>query len=87
MTLRFILLNCDRYINWMLAKVDEWEKEEISVSQSEVQNLSDKIKADEVRMGKFVSTYLDGDIPKENYLKRKDEIMHFLKLWTFDRSS
>ena len=66
---------CDRYTDWMLAKVKEWEREEISVSQSEVQNLSERIKAAEAKMGKLVSTYLDGDIPKETYLKKKDEIL------------
>ena len=66
---------CDRYTDWMLVKVNEWEKEEMSGSQSEIQNLFDKIKADETRMEKLVSTYLDGDIPKENYLKWKDDIM------------
>ena len=38
---------CDRYTDWMLAKVDEWNKEELSASQSEVQNLSANIKANE----------------------------------------
>ena len=66
---------CDRYIDWMLTKVDEWNKEELSVSQSEVKNLSSKIKADEERMGNLVSTYLDGDIPKEIYLTQKDTLM------------
>ncbi len=53
----------------------EWEREEIKVSQSEIQNLSDKIKASEARMEKLVGAYLDGDIPKEIYLKQKDKAM------------
>ncbi|MBA3788915.1 recombinase family protein [Patescibacteria group bacterium] len=69
---------CDRYTDWMLAKVKEWEREEVEVSQSEVQNLSDNIKASEERMEKLVSAYLDGDIPKEMYLKRKDVLMRSL---------
>ncbi len=69
---------CDRYTDWMLAKVKDWEREEIGASQSEVQNLSESIKADEERMEKLVSTYLDGDIPKEIYLKRKDMLMRSL---------
>jgi site-specific DNA recombinase len=64
---------CDRYTDWMLEKVKEWEREEIGASQSEVQNLSNKIKASEARLEKLISTYLDGDIPKEIYLKKKDE--------------
>ncbi|KKR24032.1 MAG: Recombinase [Candidatus Yanofskybacteria bacterium GW2011_GWD2_39_48] len=66
---------CDVYTDWMLHKVTEFEREEVSVSQSEVQNLSDSIKANEARMEKLVSTYLDGDIAKEMYLTRKDTLM------------
>ena len=68
----------DRYTGWMLNKIGEWEHEEITASESEIQNLSSQIKADEERMDKLVSTYLDGDIPKENYLKRKDALMRSL---------
>ena len=66
---------CDAYTDWMLEQVAEWEREKISASQSDVQNLSDKLKASETRMEKLVSAYLDGDIPKEIYLKQKDETM------------
>ena len=66
---------CDAYTDWMLHKVTEFEREEVSVSQSEVQNLSDSIQANEARMEKLVSTYLDGDIAKEMYLTRKESIM------------
>ncbi len=69
---------CDEYTDWMLAKIDEWEHEETSSSQSDVQNLSTRIKAGEERMGKLVSAYLDGDIPKEIYLKKKDTTMRSL---------
>lgn len=66
---------CDKYTDWMLNKVKEWEREENSTSQSESQKLSQKIKANEARMNKLVSTYLDGDIPKDIYLKQKDTRM------------
>ena len=66
---------CDRYTEYMLTEVDKWEQEETLVSHSDVQNLSDKLKASEERMEKLVSAYLDGDIPKEIYLKKKDESM------------
>ncbi|PIR89195.1 MAG: hypothetical protein COU07_02410 [Candidatus Harrisonbacteria bacterium CG10_big_fil_rev_8_21_14_0_10_40_38] len=69
---------CEKYTDWMLAKINEWEQEEIALSQSDVQNLSTKIKASEERMEKLVSAYLDGDIPKASYLTRKDEIMRSL---------
>ena len=66
---------CDRYTDYMLGEIDKSEQEEMQVSHSDVQNLSDKLKASEERMEKLVSTYLDGDIPKEIYLKKKDESM------------
>jgi DNA invertase Pin-like site-specific DNA recombinase len=66
---------CDQYTDWMLNKVKEWEREETTASQSEIQHLSVQIKASEVRMEKLVSAYLDGDIPKEIYLQQKDAIM------------
>ena len=69
---------CDEYADWMLTKIDAWEQEETTSSQSDVQNLSAKIKADEERMEKLVSAYLDGDIPKEIYLKKKDTTMRSL---------
>ena len=68
----------ERYVDWMLAKIDEWEREEAAVSQSDVQNLSAKIKAGEERMDKLVSAYLDDDVPKEIYLTRKDDVMRSL---------
>ncbi len=68
----------DKYTGWMLNKVGEWEREETTVSGSEIQHLSSEIKASEEGMDKLVSTYLDGDIPKENYLKRKDILMRSL---------
>lgn len=66
---------CDNLTAWMLERVKEWEREETSASQSEFQNLSENIKTAEAKMEKLVSTYLDGDIPKTTYLKKKDEIL------------
>jgi len=45
---------------------------------SKIQNLSNSIKADEERMKKLVSTFLDDDIPKAIYLKQKDALMRSL---------
>src|SRR3989338_2019331 len=61
--------------DWMLERVKEWERGETNASQSEVQNFSEQIKTAEAKMEKLVSTYLDGDIPKQIYLKKKDEIL------------
>ena len=65
----------DRYTNWMLEQVKEWEREGQSVLDRETQKLSAQITANETRMNKLVSTYLDGDIPKVVYLKQKDTLM------------
>ncbi len=66
---------CSEYTDWMLAKVKEWEHSENTGLQSEFQNLSEGIKANDARLEKLVSTYLDDNVSKEIYLKKKDEIM------------
>ncbi len=66
---------CDEWTEYMFGKITKWEQEETTSSQSDVRNLSDRIKASEARLEKLVSMYLDGDIPKEIYLKKKDENM------------
>ena len=66
---------CDEYTSYMLTKIEVWEHEKRNSSQSCVQNLTDKIKASETRLEKLVESYLDGDIPKEIYIKKKDEVM------------
>ncbi|MBI2048671.1 MAG: hypothetical protein HYT30_01965, partial [Parcubacteria group bacterium] len=68
----------DRYTDHMLKMVDESEKTDKTASQSEIHHLSSRIKADEGRMEKLVSAYLDNDVPKDIYLKRKDTIMRSL---------
>ncbi len=65
----------ERYTDWMLSQVKLWERESVTASESEVQNLSEHIKASEARLERLVATYLDGDIPKPLYLKKKDECM------------
>ena len=66
---------CDESIDKMLKQVDKWEKENNLSSQTCVQNLADKSKVSEEKLDKLVSSYLDGDIPKELYIKKKDELM------------
>ena len=68
----------ERYTDWMLKQVEKEDKETVSAHQSEIQHLSERIKADEERMEKLVSLYLDGDIPKEAYLTKKDKLMRSL---------
>ncbi|MCK4387091.1 MAG: zinc ribbon domain-containing protein [Candidatus Pacebacteria bacterium] len=66
---------CDRYTDYLLEKIKQIGQEENQLSQSDVKNLSDRIKASEFRLEKLIETYLDGDIPKEIYLKKKDGLM------------
>jgi len=65
----------DEMTDVMLKRVDKWEREETLSSQSDVQNLKDKLKASEEKLDLLVSTYLEGDIPKAIYLDKKDHIM------------
>jgi site-specific DNA recombinase len=66
---------CDAYCDWMLDEVKKWEDSDATASHSVVQQLTKDIKAHETRMEILVSAYLDGDVPKAIYLKKKDEIM------------
>ena len=66
---------CDKYADWMLERVEKWEHEEKDLSQSCDKNLAVKIKESESRLDKLVSAYLDDDVPKEIYLKKKDKLM------------
>lgn len=66
---------CDEWVEKFLKKVNEWEKEKNYSSQSFVQNLERKIHENQEKLDKFVSGYIDGDIPKESYLKTKEELM------------
>jgi site-specific DNA recombinase len=66
---------CDEDIDYMLKRVEEFEHEENHSSQSRVQNLSSKLKASEEKLDKLVSVYLDGDILKSVYIKKKDELL------------
>lgn len=65
----------DEWSGKFLRKVDEWEKEKIYSSQTFVQNLERKIMENQEKLDKLVSAYIDGEIPKESYLKKKEELM------------
>ena len=66
---------CEAYADYMLEKIEVLQHEEDSASHSIAEKLSMDIKASEARLDKLVESYLDGDIPKELYLKKKDENM------------
>ena len=62
-------------IEEMDKQVTLWENESISEKGSVAQNLKEKIRANEEKLNKLVSVFLDGDIPREMYLQRKDLLM------------
>ena len=62
-------------IEGMEKRIDEWEKESISARGNVAQNLKEKIRANEEKLNKLVSVFLDGDIEREMYLQRKDLLM------------
>ncbi|MBU2007678.1 recombinase zinc beta ribbon domain-containing protein, partial [Patescibacteria group bacterium] len=66
---------CDEWTEKMLKQVDEWEKKNNHSSQKFVQNLKNKIAETQEKLDKLVSAYIDGDIPKENYLPKKEELL------------
>lgn len=66
---------CDEWTKKMLKQVEAWEKEEAHSSQTFVQNLREKQKETQEKLDKLVSAYIDGDIPKENYLAKKEELL------------
>jgi hypothetical protein len=59
----------------MLKQVDEWGKENNHSSQKFVQNLKNKLSETQEKLNKLVSAYIDGDIPKESYLAKKEELL------------
>lgn len=66
---------CDEDTDYMLKRVEHFEQEENISSQSRVQNLSSKLKASEEKLDRLVSAFIDGDIPKDIYLAKKDKLM------------
>ena len=66
---------CDEWTGKMLKQVEAWEREQVHSSQSFVQNLKSKLADTQEKLDKLVSAYIDGDIPKENYLAKKEELL------------
>ena len=62
-------------IEEMDKQITAWEKESISEKGNVAQNLKEKIRANEEKLNKLVSVFLDGDIEREMYLQRKDLLM------------
>ena len=65
----------DEWKDKALEKINSWEKEVSQTSGTHAQNLDSGLKSTEQKLDKLVSAYLDGDIEKEIYIKRKEELM------------
>jgi len=70
----------DGWINKMLDKVKEWEKEAKGSQKDFAQNFNDKIKQNENKLDKLVNEFLDGNIEKEIYLKLKNKLVQKKKV-------
>ena len=62
-------------IEEMDKQITAWENESISEKGNVAKNLKEKIRANEEKLNKLVSVFLDGDIEREMYLTRKDLLM------------
>ena len=65
----------DEWTDYMLRKVEEWDKSEKSSSGSMLGRMKDTERETEQKLDELVSLYLDGDIPKENYILKKNELL------------
>jgi site-specific DNA recombinase len=72
--LQTVVLRND-WVEKMLKQVDEWQKEGNQSSRTFVQNLEADLKTTQQKLDKLVSAYLDGDIEKEIYLEKKENLM------------
>src|SRR3989344_9160905 len=65
----------DEWTDQMMSKVSTWEKEIKGSSATGVQERDSKISDTQSKLDKLVSAYIDGDIPKDSYLVKKEELI------------
>ena len=65
----------DEWTDLMMNKVNTWEKEITHSSATVVQEQENKISDTQSKLDKLVSAYIDGDIPKDSYLVKKEELI------------
>ncbi len=65
----------DYWTDKMFEQVEVWEKEDVESTKVYKTNLKTRMEENENTLNKLVSAYLDGDIPKENYLLKKEELL------------
>ena len=65
----------DDWIEYMTKKTDEWEKEVKVSSGSVVGQIKEREREIQQKLDNLITLYLDGDVPKESYLAKKDELL------------
>jgi len=70
---------CEDWKEKMLAQVEIWEKESKESSHIFAQNLETKIRLTNEKLDKLINAFLDGDIEKETYLSKKEELIQTKK--------
>src|SRR3989344_3572198 len=65
----------DDWTDYMMRKTDEWQKEENVSSGSLAERIKENERETQEKLDKLVNLFLDGDIPKENYLSKKNELL------------
>ena len=65
----------DDWTEYMLEKVETWKKETDQSSGNLVGRIKDNEQETQEKLDKLVTLFLDGDIPKENYLAKKNELL------------
>ncbi|MGB2580302.1 MAG: zinc ribbon domain-containing protein, partial [Minisyncoccia bacterium] len=65
----------DDWLEYMTRKTDAWEKEENLSSGSAVEQVRTRERETQEKLDNLVTLYLDGDIPKLNYLAKKNELL------------
>jgi len=65
----------DAHAEYMLAEIVKWEKQDKFDNRDFAQNLETKLIETDNKLNKLVDVYLEGNIEKENYLVKKDELI------------
>ena len=65
----------DDWLEYMTKQTDVWEKEETLSSGSAAEQMRVRERETQEKLDNLVTLYLDGDIPKANYLAKKDELL------------
>ena len=65
----------NNWTDYMLEKVEVWRKESVQSLGSSLGQIKNNEREMEQKLDQLVNLYLDGDIPKENYLAKKNELL------------